>query len=112
MNLISTELVNLTPHAVTFVDGEGATLLVVEPSGVCARLNTETVQVGVVNGIPVTSTRYGEIEGLPDPKEGTAYIVSSLVAQQCHDRDDVFIPNESVRDDKGRIVGCKSLGRI
>ena len=28
------------------------------------------------------------------------------------DRNDVFIPNESVRDEEGRIIGCKSLGRV
>ena len=38
--------------------------------------------------------------------------VSSLVAARCNDRTDVFIPNEPIRDAEGRIVGCKSLGRV
>ena len=105
------KLINLTPHAITFIK-EGGENVVVEPSGTVARLSTTTVTIGEVNGIPVTTTEFGNIEGLPEPEEGTAYIVSSLVAGRCTERDDVFIPNESVRDDVGRIIGCKSLGRI
>lgn len=85
-------------------------------NGMLARVASHTVKVGeiVCDGkiIPVTGTSYGEVEGLPAPSEGTIYIVSSLVASRCKDRTDVFIPNESVRDDKGRIVGCRSLGRV
>lgn len=60
----------------------------------------------------MTETVFGEVEGLPETQEGTIYVVSSLVAQRVPNRTDVFIPNESVRDDQGRIIGCKSLGRI
>lgn len=105
------EIVNLTPHAINFVKEGGEIVRTVEPSGIIARLTTENVKIGEVDDIPVTDIRYGEIEGLPDPKEGVIYVVSSLVAQRCV-REDVFIPNDSVRDDKGRIIGCKSLGRI
>ena len=104
------KLVNLTPHSITFVTENGD--IVIEPSGTLARLTTETRCVGSYAGIPVTETVYGEIEGLPAYSEGVAYIVSSLVASRCKERTDVYIPNESVRDDKGRIIGCKSLGRV
>jgi hypothetical protein len=109
-------LINLTPHAIHFVDENGNTVLTVEPSGKLARVTTKIVQTGqrrfgdVV--LPITETEFGEVEGLPDPEEGTIYLVSSLVAQRCKDRGDVFIPNESVRDSEGRIIGCRSLGRI
>lgn len=108
-----TKLVNLTPHAITFVNGDGEKILVIEPSGQLARVSAKTVLTGEdYNGIPVTRTEYGTVEGLPAPAENTVYIVSSLVAQRVPNRNDIFIPNESVRDDKGRIVGCKSLGRV
>lgn len=106
------KFVNLTPHAINFVNNDGETILTVEPSGELARVVTQTFTIGYVDGIPVTATDFGEVEGLPEKEEGTVFLVSSLVAQRCKDRNDVFIPNESVRDDKGRIIGCKSLGRV
>lgn len=106
------QIINLTPHKLTFVNGEGEVVTEVEPSGTVARLSTTTVTTGEVAGIPVTETRFGEIEGLPEPREDAVFVVSSLVAGRVPNRKDVFIPNESVRDSQGRIVGCKSLGRI
>ena len=106
------KMINLTPHEINFVDGNGTLLLTVEPSGQLARVSVRTGTVGEIGGIPVTQSVFGEVEGLPAPEDGTIYIVSALVAGRVPDRRDVFIPNESVRDDKGRIVGCKSLGRV
>ncbi len=103
---------NLTPHAINFVNADGTQLLAVEPSGTIARVTATTVTVGEIDGIPVTRSEYSDVTGLPAPEDGVVYVVSSLVAQRCADRDDVFIPNESVRDDQGRIIGCKSLGRV
>lgn len=103
-------IINLTPHTINFINGDDT--IAVPASGTIARLTTQTVQIGDINGIPVTTTVFGDVENLPDPSPDTVYIVSSLVAQACRDRDDVYIPNESVRDDQGRIIGCKSLGRI
>jgi len=104
-------MVNLTPHAVTFlVDGKDP--VVVPASGTVARLKTSTAVIGDVDGIPITKTVFGDITDLPDQVDGVVYIVSSLVAQACRDRSDVFIPNDSVRNAEGQIVGCKSLGRI
>lgn len=130
-------IINLTPHAINFVwepvneDGSGSgyfePIATIPASGQVARVKAKTVPVTetiysldgtfektplFIEDIPVTTTEFGEVEGLPDPKPGVVYIVSSLVAQRVPDRWDVFIPNESVRDSQGRIVGCKSLGRI
>lgn len=103
---------NLTPHAITFVMANGSTETV-EPCGLVARVAAKTVPTGdTVNGIPVSRTEYGAVEGLPAAMENTIYLVSSLVAARCPERDDVFIPNESVRDEAGRIIGCRSLGRV
>ena len=103
-------IINLTPHAITFVTEAGS--IVIEPSGTVARLSTSTQTVGSVDGIPITETVFGEIQGLPEPHEGDVFLVSSLIAGRCKERNDVFIPNESIRDEAGRIVGCKSLGRV
>jgi hypothetical protein len=110
------KIMNLTPHSITITNESGIPLFTVEPSGVIARVSARTIVMGSVDvgeiQIPITGTTYGEIEGLPDPKNGIIYVVSSLVAQRCSNRQDIFIPNESVRDENGRIVGCRSLGRV
>lgn len=104
------KIANLTPHSITFVKESGN--LVIEPSGTIARVSTSTQVIGEIDGVPITETVFGEIENLPEPQEDTVFLVSSLVAQRCKERSDVFIPNESVRDSEGRIIGCRSLGRI
>lgn len=104
-------LVNLTPHEINLIMDNGE-VLTIEPSGTVARVTATTVICGRIGAIPITTTEFGEVENLPSPEAGTYYIVSSIVAQSCKDREDVFVPNESVRDENGRIIGCKSLGRI
>lgn len=104
------KIINLTPHAVTVAG------ITIEPSGIVARVSATTADAGSVdfNGtsIPLTTTVYGEVQGLPDQRDDTLLIVSSMVAARCKDRTDVFIPNEPIRDAEGRIIGCKSLGRV
>jgi hypothetical protein len=73
----------------------------------CVRCNREKAQ-----SIPVVTTRFGAVTGLPDPCEGVVYVVSSITAQAVPDRRDVFVPARPVRDEKGRIVACRALGRI
>ena len=104
------KIVNLTPHEITFVRESGN--IAIPPSGDLARVSQKTEITGEIEGIPTTKTVYSEVEGLPKPKEDTIFIVSSLVASRVPERLDVFIPNESVRDEQGRIIGCKSLGHI
>lgn len=96
-------IVNLTPHDVDIVDGP-----TIPSSGVC-RLSVTTERVGSVDGIPAVRTVYGDVKGLPDPVDGTVFIVSSLVASRVPDRHDVAVPADFVRDDSGRILGCRSL---
>lgn len=112
MNTTFNNIINLTPHAVNLYNSRTGNFDTITPSGVVARVSATTVSCGVIGDYNVTATSYGEVENLPEPQEGTIYIVSSLVAQRAPSRTDVFIPNESVRDSEGRIIGCKSLGRV
>ena len=105
------ELVNLTPHTINLVTENGEEIAV-EPSGQLARVTTETVRYGYIGKIPLTKTEYGVVEGLPEPNDNCIYIVSLAVASRVPNRTDVMIPNESIRDDKGHVVGCKSLGHV
>ena len=103
-------LINLTPHEVRIIRGDGEITL--PPSGTIARCNVTRRQVGLVDGIPVNRTAFGAVEGLPDPQPDTYYIVSALVAQACPDRHDLLIPDDTVRDDQGRIIGCRALATV
>jgi hypothetical protein len=106
------KITNLTPHEVTLVDDNGNIIATFPPSGIVARVSVKTIRVATINNIPISTSSFGEVENLPEPNDEEVFIVSSLVAQRCKHRKDVFIPNESVRDDKGRIIGCRSLGII
>ena len=79
-------IVNLTPHVIRIrVDDpsevpELLTDQVIEPEStparVCTRREIDWTHPNGVDGIPVYNTIYGEVQGLPDPVEGTTYVVS------------------------------------
>lgn len=91
--------VNLTPHAIKLNDGR-----IFEPSGEIARVSQSFSEI--VNDI--SHQKFGEITGLPEPKEGTIYIVSGFVLGAAKHRKDVVAPAtghpETIRNDKGHIV--------
>lgn len=108
--------VNLTPHAIDVVsEGDNANLTI-PPSGTVARVNASSEVVDRLNGIDVAQSTFGPVEGLPDPCEGTIYIVSMLVGQRVVGRHDVVGPDTGpgsvVRDADGKIVGIKRFQRF
>lgn len=100
--------VNLCIHDIVVVKSD-TFKFVIAPSGVVARLITETISLGEIDGMPITETRLKEIVGLPEPKENTLYIVSEYVAKYCQDRDDVYFPNETIRNEQKKVIGSSSL---
>ncbi len=104
-----TQIKNYTPHPISICNNAGDIIRVIQPEGL-VRLKAGTVPAGEIDGILVTRTEFGQPEGLPDFKEGTFYIVSQLVKSAMPSRSDLLVPAEVVRDEKGNIVGCKSLG--
>lgn len=101
--------VNLTPHDVVLL------LPYTEPrvikrSGDTARVSVTQDTTGFIEDIPIKRQRYSVVQGLPDPIEGVGYIVSSLVAQACPDRKDLYFPLDLVRDNNGNVVGSRALG--
>lgn len=100
---------NLTPHAVNILKEDLSPLYTIKPEVESARCSQTTIPSGNIGGIPITSTSFGEVEGLPDEQEGVYYIVSRLVMQACTNRRDLLVPNELQRDDEGHIIGCLSL---
>ena len=101
-------IINLTPHPITILADDNTTMFVFDSVGV-ARCSQQTVTVGSINGIPLTTTTFGDVVDLPDPIADTFFIVSRLVMSACPDRDDLLVPNDLVRDDNGNIIGARSL---
>lgn len=96
--------VNLTPHAISIVDGP-----TIPPSGEVARCSTETVNAGNHAGVSLSRVSYGAVTGLPEPVEGTVYLVSGLVRSAVPERVDVASPGDLVRDSSGQPIGCRGL---
>lgn len=103
------QIINLTPHDVTFVNDEGKPIMTIPSSGV-TRVASTTAIVSEFNGIPVTETTFGQVEGLPEERPGVVYIVSRMVATAAK-RNDLYVPGMQVRDAEGRVIGCKSLDK-
>jgi len=100
--------INLTSHPIN----EVTTGITVEPSGIIARCKSTTVKTGEHACVPLFETTFsGEIEGLPDPVEGTIYIVSALALNCAGGRTDVVSPGNLQRDQQGRPVGCFGFRR-
>ena len=107
-------IINKTPHALNLiVDGQNITI---EPTLPPARVCEHCKQIAILSvggtDIPVTQKTYGEIENLPDPEPDTYYVVSALVAGRIPEREDVLVTSCPVRDDGGRIIGCRELSHI
>jgi hypothetical protein len=120
------KIVNLTPHPIAIGS------LTLEPAGPPARAGeyveqADPIQLSIPDParapadrldyeVPTSWVTYTRLEDLPDPTPDTYYVVSLVVAQAAaalhRTTDDLLTPGEQVRDDKGRIVGCKSLARV
>ena len=114
--IIEAHLVNLTPHDITVVMADTDETFTISPSGVIARCQTEYTTVAqVVAGGDTFNIReryFNDPQDLPDPVEGTLYIVSRIVAEACADsRDDLLMVDGTIRDALGRIVGCEAFAR-
>lgn len=104
-------IVNLTPHEIKIVKENDC--MVINPSGMVARCEQNQILIGRVNGVEIYKTNLGEVKDLPKSNRDTIYITSMVVAQAVKNkRNDVFIPFDMIRDEKGRIIGCRSLAQV
>lgn len=113
------KLINLTPHALVLRDQYGDDTTI-EPSGTVARVSTLPGPLKGISGVPVPVAdpdQLDQVVGLPEPQEGTLYIVSGFVgAAVSGSRWDVLVPgtgpsDQAVRNDKGHIVAVTRLKR-
>lgn len=101
-------LINLTPHTIHLI--VNSKVVSVPPSGVVARVQmTTTVVSRIDDGIPLVRSSPGNVIDLPEPCEGTLFLVSALVRVACPNRSDIASPGDLVRDAEGLVVGCKTL---
>jgi len=103
------EIINLTPHTLNIFSPEGEELMTIKPSGDIARVDVNMEGSGTLPGpIPTYVATYGDIEALPAPEAGKAFIVSGLV-EAATSRPDVYAPGELLRDPDGRPKGCVGM---
>lgn len=113
-------IVNLTPHEVVVAPDGVTPVAVFEPSGRVARV-AEIVEpddpIPGYESVPVVQKGFGQIEGLPDPEDGTLYLVSLVVLQaaKAAGRTDCIAPDtgpdSAIRDEAGRIKAVRRLMR-
>ena len=107
------KIINLTPHDINIVNNAGEVIITYPPMGVIPRLREILRDYGDlltnVYPIPVEIVSYGETLNLPDQELNTYLIVSKMIADANLKRTDLLFPGELVRNDKGQIIGCKTL---
>lgn len=77
-----------------------------------ARVTFAQDPAGMAEGIIFYRWYLDEIVNLPEPKPGTYYIVSKMVAQACPKRKDLIFPGTLVYDADDNVVGCVDFSRV
>jgi len=105
------KLVNLTPHDIEiYSGGVNATILTrIKKSGTVARVELSEKEMGKINNVPVYArVMSSSVEGLPAPKDGVLYVVSTMILEAERDRTDLLAPDTGpscIRDSNNRIKG-------
>lgn len=108
------EIINNTPHDVNLVGPERT--LTIPRSGEIARVEFEDLgqtQV-LIEGTPVEVSlgkRVVGLTGVPEPQKDVLVMVSRVVKTELPGRDDLVVPDDLVRDEAGRVIGCRRLAR-
>ena len=102
---------NMTPHDITLMTEDKEIIEIFPKSEEPIRLESKQVIVGNTDKCPIKQVCFG-LSNLPDYEKGVYYIVSALVANAYPERKDLFMVNETVRDENGRIQGCKSFAVV
>jgi hypothetical protein len=77
------------------------------------RVETQQMIIGKLGGVPIAKTEFMKIVNLPDPEDGTYYIVSRIVMDYVpFKREDVFCVDTgstAIRDENGQVVAVIQL---
>lgn len=114
------KIVNLTKHAINIYSENEVELLVIDPSGLEARIRTEVKKVSedtiplfetTVLGQPYLVDQDGNVStDFPKMVDGTIYVVSGIF-RASFDRADLYQPGRLLRNEKGQPIGCVGLSR-
>jgi len=105
---------NLTPHALN-IRLEDQSFLVLQPEeGPVPRVAVRRTSLPPLKGlrgevIPLYAVETGGVVDLPPPAENTILVVSAMVQAAARGRDDLVSPGELIRDEQGRVCGCRGL---
>lgn len=102
-------LVNLTPHPINLPNNFTLPKCANPP-----RLTERIDQYGIIDNVPVVRKSF-DTSGCYMPKqiENIYYIVPLVIAQAFKGiRDDLLVTDDPVRDDQGRIIGCRRLAIV
>ena len=103
-------IINLTPHDVNLLLEDDT--IVFKSKGI-ARVQQKEVLDEYFDRVPIYKNKYGEVEGLPEEKDGVYYIVSFVVASALKDkRNDLLIVTKTERNEKGLSIGCYGFARL
>jgi hypothetical protein len=122
-----TTIINLTPHAMHIypentpdridpASVEPTCIITPSTDHVPARLGQIALGDDDAEiGIPVERVAFGladgQVEALPEPTEGTWYLVSLVVGLAASNRHDLLVPYAYIRDLNGSIIGSRKLAR-
>lgn len=114
------KLINLTGRKLDIYNKEGKEIIVSIPSDGTATVQVSRTECGKVGDFALHRTKYGEIEGLPEPENGTIYIVNFFVlnALRYHnmDRSDCVSPDTAaqsvIRNEYGHVIGIRGFQTI
>lgn len=102
------QFINLTSHTIN----EITTGLAIPPSGRVARVKASTIKSAEHAGVPIYSSTFGEVEGLPEPQPDVIYIVSALALNAVPTyRTDVVSPGSLQRNEHNQPIGCCGFRR-
>lgn len=105
------KIVNLLGYNVSYYNFNGDVEVFPAGKGLPMKLNGTITVVGSENGINVIKFAYPPAEaiGIPKSEKNTFYIVSQSICQAYPDRKDLVYPSNFVKNEAGKIVGCKML---
>ena len=102
------QFMNLTSHDIN----EVTTGLAIPPSGRVARVKASTIKSAEHAGVPIYSSTFGAVEGLPEPQTDVIYIVSALALNAVPtNRTDVVSPGSLQRNEHNQPIGCCGFRR-